>query len=96
MLAKDNAGAALPEIVSAPEAAEILMVSPQRVHGFAAGLGSPKPVYEFTVGKLWLREAIVEYGNTRNRKPGRPRPGNAHEAARDQRPARRGNHGGRD
>ncbi len=47
-------------------------MSPQRLHELAAGRGFPKPVYELTVGKLWLRDAIAEYGKTRNRKPGRP------------------------
>jgi len=36
VLDEDNARPTLPELVSAPEAAEILGVSPQRVHEFAA------------------------------------------------------------
>ena len=49
------------------------MVSPQRVHELAAWASdSRSPSTNSTVGKLWLREAIVEYGKTRNRKPGRP------------------------
>ena len=72
VLDEDNAGAALPELVSAPEAAEILEVSPQRVHELAEGRSFPRPVYDLKVGRLWLRDAVEEYGRSRNRKPGRP------------------------
>ncbi|MGO9083108.1 MAG: hypothetical protein ACLQDY_29460 [Streptosporangiaceae bacterium] len=64
----------LPELVSAPEAAEILGVSPQRVHELAAGhAGFPRPVYELRAGRLWLRRAIEVFGERWERKPGRPR-----------------------
>lgn len=54
----------LPELVSVPEAAKILGVSPQRVHELAAdGRGFPKPVYELNAGKVWLRAAIVAFGS---------------------------------
>lgn len=69
---EDNAAGALPDIVSVPEAAEILGVSPQRVHELAGGAGFPRPVYDLKVGRLWLRDAIETYGASRNRKPGRP------------------------
>ncbi len=54
----------LPELVSVPEAAEILGVSPQRVHELAAdGQGFPRPVYEFEAGKVWLQAAVEAFGS---------------------------------
>lgn len=74
VLDAENAKPTLPELVSAPEAGEILGVSPQRVHELAAGRpGFPEPVYELRTGKLWLREAIEAFGQRWERKPGRPR-----------------------
>jgi hypothetical protein len=64
----------LPEVVSVPEVAEILGVSPQRVHELAAGhAGFPEPVYELRTGRLWLRDAIEAFAQRWERKPGRPR-----------------------
>jgi len=63
----------LPELVSAPEAAEILGVSSQRLHELArAGREFPAPVYELKTGRLWLRYAIVAFAACWDRKPGRP------------------------
>lgn len=63
----------MPEIVSVPEAADILGVSQQRVRELAATQARfPKPVYELRTGKLWLRTAIEAYAERRPRKPGRP------------------------
>jgi hypothetical protein len=64
----------LPDLVSGPEAAEILRISAQRLHELAAGNARfPAPVYELRAGKLWLRSAIVAFGERWERKPGRPR-----------------------
>lgn len=63
----------LPEMVSAPEAAEILAVSPQRLHELAAGhQGFPEPVYELRTGRLWLRAGIEAFAQRWERRPGRP------------------------
>lgn len=70
---EENARPTLPELVSAPEAAEILGVSPQRIHQIATDNGGfPEPVYELRAGKLWLRAAVEAFAS-RERKPGRPR-----------------------
>jgi len=70
---EENARPALPDIVSAPEAAEILGVSPQRLHQIATDNEAfPEPVYELRAGNLWLRAAVEAFAS-RERKPGRPR-----------------------
>lgn len=72
ILDAQNARPTLPELVSVPEAAEILGVSPQRVRELAAANASfPEPMYELRTGKLWLRDAIDAFAR-RVRKPGRP------------------------
>ncbi len=64
VLDEEIARPTLPELVSVPEAAEILGVSPQRVHELAAGgRGFPKPVYELKAGKVWLRAAMEAFGS---------------------------------
>jgi hypothetical protein len=74
VLDAENARPRLPELVSAPEAAEILGVSPQRLHELAAGHAAfPEPMYELRTGKLWLRDAIDAFARRWERKPGRPR-----------------------
>jgi hypothetical protein len=61
-------------MVSAPEAAEIMGVSAQRVHELAAAnLRFPEDAYELRTGKLWLRDAIITFGQRWERRPGRPR-----------------------
>lgn len=73
ILDAENARPTLPELVSTPEAAEILGVTAQRLHQLAAGNpGFPDPMYELRAGKLWLRSAIEAFAS-RERKPGRPR-----------------------
>ncbi len=73
VLEAENSRPTLPELVSAPEAADILGVSPQRVHELAASKADfPEPMYELRTGKLWLRDAIEAFGRRWERKPGRP------------------------
>jgi hypothetical protein len=73
VLAEELAHPLLPELVSAPEAADILGVSAQRVHQIAAeNTDFPEPAYELRAGKLWLRAAIQAFAE-RKRMPGRPR-----------------------
>ncbi len=73
VLDEDNARPTLPLLVSAPEAAEILGVSPQRVHELASSPGFPEPMYELRTGRLWLESAIRAFAERRQRRPGRPR-----------------------
>jgi len=74
VLDAENEKPVLPDIVSVPEVAEILLVSPQRVHELAHGhSGFPEPVYELRTGRLWLRDAIKAFAERWERKPGRPR-----------------------
>lgn len=69
-----NARPTLPELVSLPEAAELLGVSPQRVRELSANnAGFPAPMYELRTGKLWLKDAIDIFAQRWERKPGRPR-----------------------
>jgi hypothetical protein len=69
-----NARPTLPELVSVPEAAELLGVSQQRVRELAAThAGFPEPMYELRTGKLWLRDSIDAFERRWERKPGRPR-----------------------
>ena len=71
---EDQAQPQLPDLVSGPEAAEILGVSTQRVHQLAAEHPRfPEPKYRIAAASLWLRPAIVAFGERWERKPGRPR-----------------------
>jgi hypothetical protein len=73
VLAEQLARPSLPDLVSAPEAADILGVKLQRVHQLAAEHRDfPEPAYELRAGKLWLRAAIEAFAE-RKRLPGRPR-----------------------
>jgi hypothetical protein len=74
VLDAENERPTLPALVSAPEAAELLGVSAQRVHELATNHASfPEAVYELRTGKLWLRDAIITFGQRWERRPGRPR-----------------------
>ena len=74
VLEAENMRPTLPELVSGPEAAEILGVSPQRLRQLADGHASfPEPMYELRAGKLWLKDAIEAFDRRWDRKPGRPR-----------------------
>lgn len=73
VLDAENSRPTLPELVSAPEAADILGVSSQRVHELAASKADfPEPMYELRTGKLWLRDAIEAFERRWERRPGRP------------------------
>jgi hypothetical protein len=74
VLDAQNERPTLPSLVSAPEAADLLGVSAQRVHELATGhTGFPEAAYELRTGKLWLRDAIIAFGQRWERRPGRPR-----------------------
>jgi len=74
VLDAENARPTLPELVSPPEAAELLGVSPQRVLEVCSNNASfPTPMYELRTGKLWLKGAIDSFAQRWERKPGRPR-----------------------
>lgn len=63
----------VPQLVSGPEAAEILGVNRQRVHQLATQNSQfPKPLYKLAVGSLWDRRAIEAFDAEWERKPGRP------------------------
>jgi len=84
VLEAENMRPTLPELVSGPEAAEILGVSAQRLRQLADGHASfPEPMYELRAGKLWLKDAIEAFDRGWDRKPGRPR-----RAALSSQPAR--------
>jgi hypothetical protein len=73
VLERENARPTLPDLVSTPEAAEILGVTAQRLRELAAGNRDfPEAVYELKAGKLWLRDAIAAFAERWDRKPGRP------------------------
>lgn len=63
----------LPELVSAPEVAQILGgVSRQRVHQLRETAAFPAPLYELRTGAIWDRRAIERFAREWTRKPGRP------------------------
>jgi hypothetical protein len=73
VLDEENARPNLPDLVSAPEAADILGVTSQRLHELAASNREfPEPLYELRAGKLWLRQAVEAFAEGWERKPGRP------------------------
>jgi hypothetical protein len=73
VLAEQIEQPSLPDLVSAPEAADILGVKPQRLHQLVIEHRDfPAPAYELRAGKLWLRAAIETFAE-RKRQPGRPR-----------------------
>lgn len=63
----------LPDLVSGPEAAEILGVSRQRVHQLAhSHRDFPRPLYRLGAGSLWARSAVEAFADRWERRPGRP------------------------
>ena len=74
VLAEDLERPNYPELVSGPEAAELLGVSRQRLYQLATEhRGFPEPLYRLRVGPLWARSAIEAFSQRWERKPGRPR-----------------------
>lgn len=72
----DHARPSRPDLVSAPEIAEILGVTAQRVHALAAANSSfPQPFYRLRTGRIWDLAAIEKFDAEWDRKPGRPRRG---------------------
>ena len=64
----------VPELISAPEVAELLGVTRQRVHQLAAGNQLfPEPFMHLGSGPLWIADAIRRFDREWSRKPGRPR-----------------------
>lgn len=62
----------LPELVSAPEVAEMLGgISRQRVHQLRATASFPQPLYELRTGPIWDARAIRHFAEHWERKPGR-------------------------
>jgi predicted DNA-binding transcriptional regulator AlpA len=70
----------IPELISTPEAGEILGVSRQRVHQLRQREDFPSPVVELGSGPVWTQTSIEAFDESWNRKPGRP-PGMAPEAS---------------
>lgn len=66
---------ALPALAGISEVAEILGVSRQRASELSGSTGFPRPVTHLAAGPVWLRSAIVSFGESWDRRPGRPRSG---------------------
>ncbi|MBO0853805.1 MAG: hypothetical protein J2P18_08555 [Nocardia sp.] len=63
----------LPQLVSAPEIADTLGVSRQRVHQLRDTAGFPAPLFVLRTGAIWAASAIDAFARTWTRAPG-PRP----------------------
>jgi len=64
----------IPELLSAPEVADLLGVTRQRVHQLvAANSRFPEPFMRLGSGPLWIADAIRRFDREWSRKPGRPR-----------------------
>jgi predicted DNA-binding transcriptional regulator AlpA len=74
VLDEQNTRPNYPELVSGPEAAELLGVSRQRLWRLAREhAGFPAPLYRLRVGPLWIRSGIEAFAQRWERRPGRPR-----------------------
>lgn len=62
----------LPRLVSAPEVAEMLDVSRQRVHQLRSSAGFPAPLFELRTGAIWDARAVEKFAREWARRPGRP------------------------
>lgn len=63
----------LPELVSAPEVADLLGgISRQRVHQLQHNAGFPEPLFRLRTGPIWDARAIRRFAATWTRQPGRP------------------------
>ncbi len=72
---EDLAQPELPDLVSAPEAQELLGVSAERLRELAAGHRDfPAPAYELAAATLWLRPAIVSFRERWERERSGPQP----------------------
>jgi hypothetical protein len=56
-------------LMSTVEIAELLSVSRQRVDQLSRTEGFPAPVADLAVGRVWLRDAIVEWAVSTARLP---------------------------
>jgi predicted DNA-binding transcriptional regulator AlpA len=61
-----------PDLVSTAEACEILGVTRQRIHELRVAGRFPEPMVTLSGNPIWLRAAIMAFGERRNKKPGRP------------------------
>jgi hypothetical protein len=78
---EDLAQPQLPDLVSLPEAAQLLAVSTDRLRQLAAGHRDfPPPAYELAEATLWLRPAIVTFSERWDRERGTPRTEEPEEA----------------
>lgn len=62
----------LPRLLSAPDVADVLGVSRQRVHQLRTMAAFPAPVVELRTGPIWDARAIDRFDRDWKRKPGRP------------------------
>jgi hypothetical protein len=64
----------VPQLLSAPDVANVLNVSRQRVHQLATlNKRFPEPLLRLGSGPLWIADAIRRFDREWDRKPGRPR-----------------------
>ncbi|BBX73674.1 hypothetical protein H7H78_10245 [Mycobacterium shinjukuense] len=61
-----------PELMSAAEIADELGISRQRVHQLRSTAGFPAPLADLRGGAVWDAAAVRKFGQTWERKPGRP------------------------
>jgi hypothetical protein len=73
---EDLAQPQLPDLVSGPEAADILGIPVQQVHQLAADHADfPAPAYQLRAASLWLRPTVVAFAERWDRRRGEPRQG---------------------
>ena len=66
-----------PDLMSAAEIADELGISRQRVHQLRSTAGFPAPLADLRGGAVWDAAAVRKFGQTWERKPGRPHTGTA-------------------
>lgn len=62
----------LPHLMSAPEVADLLDVTRQRVHQLRSLAAFPAPLVELRTGPIWDAAAVEKFAREWTRKPGRP------------------------
>jgi hypothetical protein len=73
---EDLAQPQLPDLVSGPEAADILGIPVQQVHQLAADHPDfPPPAYKLRAASLWLRPTVAAFAERWDRRRGEPRQG---------------------